>query len=309
MGARRAARLAEPRSFAADWPEWFQVSEIEPGVHVVAEPGHVCSWLIAGSERSCLLDTGLGLADIRAAVESVERSPTFVVNSHVHFDHVGGNELFEQTEMHRLGPGWIEHGSRPEELAAYRRIARGMQASWERLLQADREGWFQIGPDEVLRPWPEAGIERAGWRIAPPPPTALLEDGDRIELGDRTLRVIHTPGHAAEHIVLVDEAAGILFAQDQAYYGPHLVYEPGTDIQAFARSTRRLADELVGQIRIVYAAHSLRTAIPPRLLTEMADAAETVAAGEASLEAAEGLFGEPVLGADYGHFSILVPRE
>ena len=296
-------------SFAADAAEWFHVSELEPGVHLVAEPGHVCSWLIAGSNRSCLLDTGLGLADVRKAVEPVARSPIFVVNSHVHFDHVGGNELFEHTEMHRLGPEWIEHGSRPEELASYRRLAPRMQASWERLLDADREAWFLIGPDEILRPWPQAGIESAGWRIEPPPPTRLLDDSDRIELGDRTMRVIHTPGHAPEHIVLVDEAAGILFAQDQAYYGPHLVYEAGTDIEAFARSARRLADELAGQIRIVYAAHSLRPAIPPRLLGELADAAETVAAGEASLEPAEGLFGEPVLGADYGHFSILVPAE
>ena len=278
-------------------------------MHVVAEPGHVISWLVAGSERSCLLDTGLGLADIRAAVEPVARSPVFVVNSHVHFDHVGGNELFEHTEMHRLGPEWLAHGSRPEELEAYRRVAPGMQASWERLLDADRESWFMIGPDEILRPWPGEAIARSGWRIEPPAPTRLLDDGDRIELGDRALRVIHTPGHAPEHIVLVDDAAGILFAQDQAYYGPHLVYEAGTDIDAFARSTRLLADELVGQIRIVYAAHSLRPAIPPRFLIELADAAETVAAGEASLEPAQGLFGEPVLGADYGHFSILVPPE
>jgi glyoxylase-like metal-dependent hydrolase (beta-lactamase superfamily II)/ketosteroid isomerase-like protein len=312
LEAVRSRIAAEPgtgREFPADWRLWFRITEIEPGVHLVAEPGHVNSWLVHGSQRCVLIDTGLGLADIAAAVEPVASAPVTVVNSHVHFDHVGGNELFERVEMHELGPEWIEHGSRPEELRAYERLAPELGPSWERLLEADRDGWFLIGPDEMLRPWPGERIAELGWTIDPPEPTHLLSDGDSVDVGDRTLRVIHTPGHAPEHICLIDERAGILFAQDQVYYGPHLVYEQGTDVAAFARSQRRLADELTGAIRVIYAAHSLRPALPPPFLGELADAAESVAAGEASLNSAEGLFGEPVLGADFGHFSILVPPD
>ncbi len=118
--------------------------------------------------------------------------------------------------------------------------------------------------------------------------------------------MIHTPGHTPEHICLVDEAAGILFAQDQAYYGPLLIHEPGSDLHAYARSSRRLADELAGAIRIVYTAHCLRPSVPPRFLGELADAAEAVAAGEVRPSPMQGMFGEPVLGVDFGHFSILV---
>jgi glyoxylase-like metal-dependent hydrolase (beta-lactamase superfamily II) len=296
-------------AFAAEAREWFCVAELEPGLHLVAEPGHVFSWLIGGSERSVLLDTGLGIADIAAAIAPAASAPTIVVNSHVHFDHVGGNELFEHCEMHELAPDQIEAGSTPEELLAYRELALEMDESWARLRAADRDGWFLIGPEETLRPWPAERIAELGWSIDPPPPARLLTDGDVVDLGDRELRVIHTPGHAAEHICLVDERAGILFAQDQVYYGPHLVYEPSSDPLAFARSARRLADELIGSIRIVYTAHSLRPSVPPRFLGELADAAEAVAAGEAPLSPMRGLFGEPVAGADYGHFSILVRPE
>jgi glyoxylase-like metal-dependent hydrolase (beta-lactamase superfamily II) len=166
-----------------------------------------------------------------------------------------------------------------------------------------------IGPEETLRPWPGERIEELGWHIDPPAPTRLLADGDIVDLGDRELRVVHTPGHASEHVCLVDENAGILFAQDQAYYGPLLVYEENSDLLAFARSARRLADELDGSIRIVYTAHSLRYSAPPRFLGELADAAEAVAGGEAELSPMRGLFGEPVVGADFGHFSILVSAE
>ena len=128
--------MVAPRSFVADASDWFQVAEIEPGLHLVAEPGHVFSWLIAGSERSVLLDTGLGLADIAAAIAPVAAAPTVVVNSHVHFDHVGGNQLFEHTEMHALGPEWIEAGTRDEYLRRYHELAEDMATSWDRLRDA-----------------------------------------------------------------------------------------------------------------------------------------------------------------------------
>jgi len=293
--------------FVVPAADWFQVAPVEPGVHLVAEPAHVVSWLIGGGERSILFDTGLGLGDIAAAVEPLCPEEPEVVNSHVHFDHVGGNVLFERTAMHELGPEWIEAGCDDEYLVAYRETAPDYVAAWSRLLEADREGFFMIGPDEEARPWPEAEIAARGWTIDPPLPDRLLVDGDRIELGDRDLRVIHTPGHAPDHICLLDERAGILWAQDQAYYGPQLICEKGSDIEAFATSARRLADELEGSLRTVYCAHCLRPSVPPRFLGELADAAESVAAGEAPLPPSTGIFGEPVRAADFGHFSILLP--
>lgn len=298
-----------PAAFPARASEWFHVAEMEPGVHLVGEPGHVFSWLVRGSERTLLIDTGLGLADISVAISPIATAPVIVVNSHVHFDHVGGNALFDHTEMHELGPQWIDAGCDPEQLRLYCRVARRMQASWDRLVVADREDWFLVGPDETLRPWPEAGISELGWRIEPPPPTRLLTDGDLIDIGDRALRVIHTPGHAPDHVCLIDEERGILFAQDQAYYGPHLIYEPGSDLPTFARSARQLADELSGDIRIVYAAHCLRPSVPPRFLRELAEAAEAVAGGEVPLVPMRGMLGEEVRGSDFGHFSILVRPE
>jgi glyoxylase-like metal-dependent hydrolase (beta-lactamase superfamily II) len=296
------------RRFAADSDSWFRVAQLEPGVHLIGEPGHVNSWLIDGAERAVLLDTGMGLADISAAVAAVRREEPLVVNSHVHFDHVGGNELFAEVAMHELGPEWIEAGCEPGQLSAYPDLIPEMETAYERLLAADRTDFFLIGPDEEMRRWPAEGIAAHGWRIEPPPPTRLLSDGDRIDLGDRVLHVIHTPGHAPDHICLLDEKGGVLWAQDQAYYGPHLVYEPGADLADFVATTRRLADELSGSLRTVYTAHCLRPTVPPAFLGELADAAEAVAGGGVETSAAQGFFGEPVRSADFGHFSILAPR-
>jgi glyoxylase-like metal-dependent hydrolase (beta-lactamase superfamily II) len=286
--------------------DWFHVAEIEPGVVLVSEPSHVNSWLVQGSERSILIDTGLGVADIAAAVHSVADTPVDVVNSHSHFDHVGGNASFERRAIHRLGETRLAAGYSPELLAAYAGAVAGVNEAWHRFREADRE-FRMVGPDEIVRPWPPDGFDLEAWRVEPPPPTGLLEDGDVLDLGDRSLRVLHTPGHAPDHVCLLDERAGILIAQDQVYYGRHLVYFEDSSIEDWARTARWLANELVGEIRVVYCAHCLRFSVPPRFLRDLADAGEEVATGSARLLPSKGLFGEPVLAADYDGFAILVP--
>ena len=260
--------------------DWFRVAEMEPGVHLVAEPGHVFSWLIHGSERTILLDTGLGVADIAAAVAPVARTPVEVVTSHGHFDHIGGNDRFAVRSSHPLTATAHDAAAVERERRAYVALAAGMPASFAALREADRD-WGLIGPDEIVRPWPPPGIgaDGEGWAIDVLAPTATLDEGDVIDLGDRRLSVLHTPGHAPDHICLLDEQNGILFAQDQAYYGPHLVYDPECSVADWARSAQRLADDLASAVRQVYVAHTLRPAVPPRHLRELAEAGAAVLAG------------------------------
>lgn len=292
---------------------WFRVAEIEPGVTLVGEPGYVYSWLVDGGDDQLLIDTGLGVGDVRAAIAHLAPDP-LVVNSHAHFDHVGGNALFARRAMHPLGAERLAAAAAGGASWAYaaldlgseeiRAAAAAVHESWQAMLRIDRQVLFVLGPDEQVREWPV--LPRGTFPPPPPPPTELVREGHVFDLGSRRLRVLHTPGHAAEHICLLDEREGILFAQDQAYYGAHFVCLEGSDLAQWAASARRLAEELDGSIRIVYTAHSLRWSSPPALLRELADAGERVLAGETALVPADTPDGRPGLAADFGHFSIVV---
>ena len=58
-------------------------------------------YLLAGTEKALLIDTGFGEIDLPAAVRSLTSLPVEVVNTHGHFDHIGGNGAFDQVRLHR----------------------------------------------------------------------------------------------------------------------------------------------------------------------------------------------------------------
>jgi recombination protein RecT len=57
-------------------------------------------------------------------------------------------------------------------------------------------------------------------------PDRELNNGDRIVVGDSTLRAIHTPGHASNHLCFLLEEDGLLFSGDHINSGSTVVISP-----------------------------------------------------------------------------------
>src|SRR6266702_4211817 len=110
--------------------------------------------------------------------------------------------------------------------------------------------------------------------------TAYTHDGDRIDLGGRSLEVIATPGHTPDAISLFERASGLLFTGDTYYPAPIWLYRPETDLEAYAASIRRLA-ALAPQVKVVLGAHNIPVA-PPSVLPRLVTAFQTVRAGKTS---------------------------
>jgi len=78
--------------------DWFEVYEVGPDIWAIYEPfqwQEVISYLIVGTDKALLFDTGNGLGDIKAIVDQLTDKPITVLNSHSHFDHIGGNYQFD----------------------------------------------------------------------------------------------------------------------------------------------------------------------------------------------------------------------
>lgn len=74
--------------------EWFTIEKIDEKTIAISEYKHwyqLHSYLVIGSERACLIDTGLGVENIRKVVESLTDLPILVTTTHVHWDHIGSH--------------------------------------------------------------------------------------------------------------------------------------------------------------------------------------------------------------------------
>ncbi|HTR94285.1 MAG TPA: MBL fold metallo-hydrolase [Trebonia sp.] len=283
---------------------WFATQEVEPGTWLVGEPGHVNCFLVEGRERAVLVDTGLGLADIGAAVKELTGKPILVVNTHSHSDHRGGNRHFADVAAHPLATGALAAPVDQDYLAGYLAVARDQLAAYRRAREADDRFFHHFTATTRLRPLPEDADQ---WTVPGGPVARPLVHGERIDLGGRELTVLHTPGHSPDSLCLLDERAGLLFAGDTLITGDFWAHTPDTEIEVFAATLRKLADELAGGLSAIYPAHTLRYRARPGLLTAAADAFAAIIAGTSAGTPGSDLLLRPATRHEFDEFSVLRP--
>ena len=230
----RALTGLEKLDFKSDW---FDVYQIVPGVRAIHEPGpweSVLSYLVDGSARTVLFDTGLGIATIKPVTDQLTEKPVTVVSSHSHYDHVGGNHLYSDVWAH------VDDFARANARGTPNAVAR------------------EFVPEESFLRTPPLEFDRSTYSIKPWVITRELADGEIIDLGDRSLEVIYTPGHAPDSICLLDRANRLLFTGDTIYLGPVYAQLEESDIRDYHRSTTLLA-ALEGDVDWLFPAHSAPT--------------------------------------------------
>lgn len=238
--------------------DWFKVYTVAPGVWAIYEPfqwQEVISYLIEGQERALLFDTGNGMGDIKAITDQLVDKPLLVLNSHTHFDHVGGNYQFSQVLS--LDSDFSIHNS------------KGRQ---------DADTAMEVSDDALCHGLP-ADLKPEDHRLRPYAITDWVADGDTVDLGGRILEIIHLPGHTPDAIVLIDREAGYLWTGDNFYEGPIWLYSPETDLALYRESLAKMV-ALVPSLKALFPAHNTPKA-DPQVLISVQKAFDQVLAGEA----------------------------
>ena len=237
---------------------WFEVYRVAPAVYAIYEPHQfeeTISYLIVGKNRALLFDTGMGIGDIRKVTVELTQVPIVLLNSHTHNDHVGGNWQFPT--IYAMDTDFT------------RTNARGSR----------EDAQAELLPDEICGELPK-GFNRQTYVTRPWKIGSYVHDGDRIDLGGRSLEILATPGHTPDSICLLDRANGLLFTGDTFYPAPIWLYRPETDLDAYDASIHKLA-ALAPQIKTVLGAHNIPVA-PPSVLPRLITAFEAVRAGKAA---------------------------
>ena len=142
-------------------------------------------YLLEGSEKALLIDTGYGMGHLRAFVEKRTDKPVIVANTHYHPDHSAGNGEWEEVILSR---GWETDAP-----------------------SVEMEG---AGPAK-LSDFPHPDYRKV-----------IMGDGDRIELGGRTIEVMEAlPAHCNSSLFFIDREHDMIFSGDEFESTQTLLYD------------------------------------------------------------------------------------
>ncbi|MEM9106898.1 MAG: MBL fold metallo-hydrolase [Pseudomonadota bacterium] len=207
--------------------DWFRIDPIDEfGIRRVrehyAKGGSI--WFVEGRDRCLLVDTGIGVAAIREFIETVTSKPIIAFASVGYYDHAGGLHQFDERLIHSNDAHRMRFPNRQNSVVEF---------------------YF----DNTLKALPNADFDPASYEMHACEPTRLLDDGDTVDLGDRTFEVIHLPGITQGTCGLFERATGILFTGEAFVWDDRHVYdgEPAdrsddADHAAFCASIRRLRE-------------------------------------------------------------------
>ena len=212
---------------------WFEIEKIDCDTYAISEYKHweeTHCYLLCGTNRAVLIDTGLGVANIKKVIDTLTTLPVMVITTHVHWDHIGGHQYFDNIAVHEAEKDWLSiKFPIPLQIVKNNLVCKPCN------FPAD----FNIDSYQIYRGEPQS----------------IFKDGDCLDLGNRTLTVIHTPGHSPGHCCFFEPEREYLYSGDLIYRGCLDAFYPTTDPKLFRQSVRKVQQLEIN--RILPAHHQL----------------------------------------------------
>lgn len=214
--------------------------EVAPGLYTIdsgyVRPGLDAVHLLVAGDRAAFIDTGTS-ASVPAALTALDalgidrEAVQHVILTHIHLDHAGGaSGLMAALPEATL----IVHPRGARHMADPRKLVAGSVAVYGEA--AFRALYGEVHPIDADR------IQQT-------------EDGGTVALGDRQLRILHTPGHAKHHHCIVDDTVGGVFTGDTfglaypelAIDGRPFVFPTTTPVHFDPEAAHHSIDRIVAQ--------------------------------------------------------------
>lgn len=205
---------------------WFTIETIDSETYSISEYKHweeTHCYLLLGTDKAILIDTGLGISNIKEIVKSITSLPITVVTTHAHWDHIGGHKYFENIAVHEYEKEWLSV-----------KFPLSLQIVKHNLIckPCKFPNDFDINNYQVFKGTPNK----------------ILHSNDCLDLGNRQLMVIHTPGHSPGHCCFYEPDKKYLYSGDLIYAGYLDAFYPSTDPQQFFQSIKKIESLEISRI-------------------------------------------------------------
>tara|TARA_R110002096_G_scaffold416576_3_gene619580 strand:+ start:21814 stop:22722 length:909 start_codon:yes stop_codon:yes gene_type:complete len=225
---------------AASSNGWYVTYKLNVNTYAILAPYHwqeTVSFLMIGTEKALLIDTGMAFGNIKLNIEALTDKPVIVVNTHSHYDHVSNNHRFDTIYGRDLAFTAKNSSGHPK-------------ATWQNAIQ----------PSAVSGKLPKCftydTYESKGFKIS-----KYISDGDVIDLGGRKIEILTTPGHTPDGMLFFDRAAGLLATGDTFYPSTLWAHRADANFKDYIASAKRMA-EMEAEVKYILPGHGEIVANP-----------------------------------------------
>lgn len=183
------------------------------------ENSYANCYLIEGEDYALLIDSILGMGNLKAFCETLTDKPIRVANTHSHSDHVGGNFHFDHCYMPDRDIASFQDcvGVKKEQV---------MEIAKKTALPEYRD---LIEPDDNFVDWNAI-------KVYP------IYDGDRFDLGGRIIEVVDVGGHTVGEVVFIDHKSRIAYSGDACNGNTLLEFPNSLPIISYLRNLLHLKE-------------------------------------------------------------------
>ncbi len=193
-------------------------------------------FLLIGTEKAMLIDLGMGIGDLRGAIEMITDLPLIVVVSHGHVDHTAQARQFEEIWINPkdkdkpMPQSYARRRYDTEKIAQRNKGNMGAPYNMFKLYGFDiEEDLHDPGPEEKM------------------PIIHDLEDGMQFDLGGgRIVTAYDCPGHSEGEMVFLDEMTGTLIAGDAINYSLGMGTVPVETTLRYLKRIEAMSDKYDG---------------------------------------------------------------
>lgn len=193
-------------------------------------------FLLIGTEKAMLIDCGMGIGDLRGAVEMITDKPLIVVISHGHIDHTANARQFDEIWIHPKDQG----APIPQSLER-RRFDTERIAKRQKNCIGGAYTMFNLYPYDINVDLREPGPDEKM------PVIHDLSDGQQFDLGGgRIVTAYECPGHSAGEMIFLDEQSRSLFCGDALNFNLGVSSVPVETTLRYLERMRDLGDRYDG---------------------------------------------------------------
>ena len=179
----------------------YRILQLDKHTWQLEDMFHTYFYLIEGEEQAVLFDTGNGFPELPKIIKELTDKPVEVILSHGHFDHTGCAFEFAKCRIHPADLEVLNSGfAKADRNEKYKFFENLYQVT---LTQQEKQYFLQTKIPHI---------------------TSFIDDGDVIELGNRTLEIVTTPGHTKGSVCMIDRTNRYLFSGDTVCDDEILVY-------------------------------------------------------------------------------------